>query len=122
MSLLRDIQNAATNQSTNTATLLRKCKILAARLGNEEFKQWIDNELNGYQTVEGLPKYRIIETESYGDFCGPFGREGHNMPIPPGCLPSGLRERITKCYLMDAISAYESFVDGNERGNPHEPW
>ena len=122
MSLLREIQDAATDQSTNTATLLRKCKILAVRLGNEEFKQWIDNELNGYKTIEELPEYRIIETGSYGDFVGGFGAQGTNMPIPPSCLPENLRERITICYLMQAISSYESFIDGEERGNPHEPW
>lgn len=28
--------------------LLRKCKILAYRLGNDDFKSWVENELNGY--------------------------------------------------------------------------
>src|SRR5262249_7347040 len=122
MSLLREIQAAATDQSTNIGTLLRKCKILAARLGNEEFKQWIDNELNGYKTIEELPEYRIIETSSYGDFVGGYGMQASSLPIPPASLPEDLRERITKCYLMDAISAYESLIDGDERINPHEPW
>src|SRR6266446_7153671 len=100
MSLLKEIQTAATDQSTNTATLLRKCKVLAVRLGNEEFKQWIDNELNGYKTIEGLQEYRIIETGSYGEFVGGYGMHGTNMPIPPGCLPEELMETVTICHLM----------------------
>jgi hypothetical protein len=80
MSLLRDIQDAAVDQSTNVTTLLRKCKILAARLGNEEFKRWIDNELNGYESVDELPEYRIIHTQSYGFFVSPFGLQGDNLP------------------------------------------
>ncbi len=48
MSLLREIQNAAVDETVSLAVLLRKCKILAARLGNIEFKTWVDKELNGY--------------------------------------------------------------------------
>ncbi|MBF0290686.1 MAG: hypothetical protein HQK86_00860 [Nitrospinae bacterium] len=47
MSLLRDIQTAAVAPDTDVATLLRKCKILAVRLGNDDFKAWVDHELNG---------------------------------------------------------------------------
>src|SRR5882724_2457356 len=122
MSLLREIQAAATDQSTNTATLLRKCKILAVRLGNEEFKQWIDNELNGYKTIEELPEYRIIVTGSYGYFVGGFGMQAPNLPIPPSCLPENLRKWVTTCHLMQAISSYESCIDGDERDDSHEPW
>jgi hypothetical protein len=83
MSLLRDIQDAAVDPSTDVATLLRKCKILAVRLGSEEFKQWVDYELNGYDKVEDLPEYRILHTESFGTFAGPFGTSMNNALIPP---------------------------------------
>ena len=122
MSLLREIQNAATDQSTNVATLLRKCKILAARLGNEEFKQWIENELNGYKPTDELPEYRVIETGSYGDFVGGFGRVCTYLPIPPACLPQELRERVTICRLQNPISAYESFIEGDGTESAKEPW
>ena len=54
MSLLRQIQDAAIDSSIDLPTLLRKCKVLAARLGNEDFKRWIDNELVGYDRKEDL--------------------------------------------------------------------
>jgi hypothetical protein len=52
MSLLREIQNAAVDKNTDVCTLLRQCKILAARLGNEVFKRWVENELNGYDSKD----------------------------------------------------------------------
>ena len=36
MSLLREIQDAAVDSDVELATLLRKCKVLGARLGNSE--------------------------------------------------------------------------------------
>ena len=41
MSLLRDIQAVAIDSTVPLTTLLRKCKVLAARLSNAEFKQWV---------------------------------------------------------------------------------
>ena len=52
MSLLREIQDAAISSDVELSVLLRKCKVLAARLGNQDFKEWIDNELSGYKNVD----------------------------------------------------------------------
>jgi len=41
MSLLREITDAAVDTSVEISTLLRKCKVLAARLGNKEFDSWV---------------------------------------------------------------------------------
>lgn len=38
MSLLREIQNDAVNSNVKISDLLRKCKILAVRLGSTEFQ------------------------------------------------------------------------------------
>jgi AbiTii-like protein len=122
MSLLRDIQSAAVDPSTDVATLLRKCKILAIRLGSEEFKRWVDHELNGYEKIEDLPTYRMLHTESQGDFAGAFGSGLRNAPIPPLCLPEELRDRVTKSYLMQPISAYASLIDREEKSDPREQW
>src|SRR5438128_9857038 len=40
VSLLREIQEAAVDAKTPLAVVLRKCMILAARLGHEPFKKW----------------------------------------------------------------------------------
>jgi len=121
MSLLRDIQDAAVATNTDITALLRKCKILAARLGNSKFKEWIDYELNGYQTKDQLPKYRILHTKSFGVFCGPFGSGASNAPIPPLCLPKEFREYVTTSYLVAPISSYVELLS-NPGNNPIEQW
>jgi hypothetical protein len=122
MTLLQEIQNAAVDSKTDVATLLRKCKILAVRLGNGEFMQWVDNELNGYKNVENLPEYRVLHTQSFGFFASPVGRGLQNLPIPPSTLPEEFQDLITKSYLMHPISAYSSLVDTMKGDNPKEDW
>jgi len=121
MSLLRDIQNSAVDSNTDVATLLRKCKILAARLGNAKFKEWIDFELNGYPSNAKLPTYRILNTKSFGDFCGPFGEGAKNLPIPPSCLPEEFKEYVTTSYLTAPVSSYAELLSCSD-SNPIEQW
>ncbi|WP_218080462.1 AbiTii domain-containing protein [Anthocerotibacter panamensis] len=122
MSLLRDIQNTAVDSASDVATLLRKCKILAVRLGNSDFRNWVDRELNGYDDRDALPDYRKLRVESVGHFSGAFNSGLRNAPIPPVCLPAELRESIGYSYLMQPISAYTSLVDKQERSNAQENW
>ncbi len=119
MSLLREIQSDAVDKNVDISVLLRKCKILAARLGNEEFKLWVERELNGYTSKEDVPGYRILKAESYGYFAGIAGSALKNAPIPLSYI-SGIskewKEFITTLYLMNPISYFTSFTK-NRSGN-----
>jgi hypothetical protein len=57
--MLEDIQDAAVDASSNLATLLRKCKVLAARLGSQPLEDWLLWESNGYPDDVPVPDYRI---------------------------------------------------------------
>jgi hypothetical protein len=57
MSLLREIQNDLSSSGSDVPTVLRKCKILAARLGSNELASWVDFELNGYPESQPIPEY-----------------------------------------------------------------
>lgn len=121
MSLLRDIQEAAIDEHSQVATLLRKCKVLAARLGSQEFGCWIDNELNGYADLNDLPPYRILKVRSYGHFVDNFGRHQlKNAPIPPGVLPEEIREYVQTSKLAMAISALANLAASDD--DPKESW
>ncbi len=122
MSLLRQIQDAAIDSSVDLPTLLRKCKVLAARLGNEDFKRWIDNELSGYDKKDDLPEYRILNVNSKGHFGGPFGSGLRNADIPLMCLPEDFRESLGHSYMMQPVAAMASLVASGKSGTLQEPW
>ena len=72
MNLLEDIQNAAADSSSDVETLLRKCKILAARLNNQQLEDWLIWESNGYPEDVPVPKYRVWQLQVRGNFLGPY--------------------------------------------------
>ena len=122
MSLLREIQEAAIDSEVELTTLLRKCKVLAARLGNVEFKQWVENELSGYDDVETLPEYRILNVNSKGHFSGPFQSGLRNADIPLSCMPKKYRENLAHSYMMQPIAAMEALLEASDGGSAQEPW
>ena len=121
MSLVHDIQAATISQTTDIPTLLRMCKLLAARISHQQFGEWVDRELNGYPTVDSLPDYRIVQVESYGSFVGPFSK-ADKLQVPVSILPKQLQERYRHAYMGSSISAYAALIAGDKSGRIQEPW
>lgn len=112
MSLLREIQDAAVSSKTRVSDLLRRCKILAARLKSEELAQWVEHELNGYPSRDALPDYRVVnKVQSRGNFVGYANSQLNGAPIPYGCLPEKYRDWARTEYMNAGISTYERLMD-----------
>lgn len=122
MSLLCDIQNDVIDTNIDISAILRKCKVLAVRLGNEPFENWVDQELNGYKNKKILPDYRIVRVNSKGHFSGPFGSGIKNGDIPLICIPKKYRENLSKCYFMEPIGYYINSLKNSKGDNFEEQW
>ncbi|MFW1799509.1 hypothetical protein ACG9YX_05635 [Acinetobacter nematophilus] len=112
MSLLQEIQNDVTNSNVSVSNLLRKCKILAYKLGNEDFKAWVEYELNGYpKDKKFLPNYRILKNVySKGHFSGAFGSGLKNADVPTFNLPKELQESLTTANFFSPIATLENLT------------
>lgn len=124
MSLLREIQNLAScsSKDIDLSSLLRKCKILSARLNHHEFKVWVEKELNGYESDEELPSYRIMKVISKGHFSGAFGSGLRNANIPTYIVDKEYREYIEHAYLTLGIGGLESLISNSPDGIIRQVW
>ena len=111
MTLLEDIQTAAVDTSSDLGTLLRKCKILAARLQSQPLEDWLIWESNGYPENKEVPDYRIWPLEVKGNFGGPYGSDMRNAPIPLACLPEGARKSYDRYECRLSIASIEASVE-----------
>ncbi len=116
MTLLEDIQNSAIDPGSDLGTILRKCKVLAARLGSQSLEDWILFESNGYPEEAEIPPYRKWPIMIKGNFSGPFGSGAKNIPIPTVAIPKEVRESYTVYKCTQSIASIESSINDCSSG------
>lgn len=122
MTLLREIQDAATRSDASLSDLLRKCLVLAARLGHAELRAWVERELNGYRKDDTLPDYRVLRgVQSRGHFAGGFGAQLKSAPIPLHGIDAAARESLETVCFVDTAAALEDLA-ASSKGALQSPW
>lgn len=116
MTLLEEIQTLAVDSSTDVAALLRKCKLLAARLQTIELENWVAHEANGYPYDAPVPEYRTWSIQLKGHFAGPFGAAINNAPIPFAVLPKEVRKKWEHYECRQSIASIEGLLGKNKNG------
>lgn len=58
---IKELQKEVNDSNMPLSSLLRKAKIIASKLEQKEFLEWLDKELNGYSKDESVPEYRILK-------------------------------------------------------------
>ncbi len=113
MSLVKELLEDIQNPQMKLSSILRKAKEFASALGNEEFRKWIDSELNGYNNNEEIPDYRQFHVESRGQFFGPFGTELKNALIPPLSVPDQIRGFAEEFSMFQGVRSLESLLESD---------
>ncbi|MCI0428149.1 MAG: hypothetical protein L0Z46_09060 [Nitrospiraceae bacterium] len=115
MTLLEDIQNSAIDGKSDLGMLLRKCRLLAARLGSQPLEDWLVWESNGYPDSIQVPEYRVWSLQLKGHFSGSFGSVLRNAPIPTVMIPEEARKsydryecRLSIANVQDTIASMKN--------------
>ena len=111
--IIKRIQQDILDKETSLIDVLLKAKVLAFQLKNDEFTMWVRNELDGYETLEGLPDYRILHSLPKGSLTN-GARWYHNMPVDVSYLPDDLRDRVTKVFVREGIRAVEELAQNDK--------
>ncbi|MDP2319098.1 MAG: hypothetical protein Q8O42_07165 [Acidobacteriota bacterium] len=117
MTLLHEIQKDAAASGADLPAILRKCKILAARLGSKEFGQWVAWELNGYPEDQSVPEYRELSAQYYANFMG-VGWEARKQPFLWPALGKGSFEKFNPIRFRSGIAKAASLKDGATINRP----
>lgn len=122
MSLLREIQTAAVDGASDLESLLRKCRVLATRLKHDEFRNWVQFELDGYPSNAEIPEYRKFHLQCFGHFAGPFQSGLRNAPIPEASIPEPLRKTLTCPEMRAGVASLKELVDSCSDGSLCFQW
>lgn len=108
LKLIEDIQVAATNPGCDVATLLLKCRLVAAHIESKEAVDWIRHESDGYPASATVPDYRVSSLALEGFFHSPV-RALKNAHIPITCIPAELRDSIMQYQHRMSIGNIEDY-------------
>ena len=108
MALVEDIVEGAASEEMGLATLLRKCLVLAHRLGSKPATDWVEWELNGYPKDGPVPEYRHLSLSIKVNMSDMF-RQVNGWLVPPGFLGKHA-ERLTNFDYRDGIGSIEHIL------------
>ena len=108
-SMVLELRRDALNSSNNLADLLRKALLVAKKLGIKDFQDWIISELNGYDDIKVIPKYRIVT--------GSIKALNPYQGWIPCLIPdNGLDFKLTQREVGQSIGALVSLLQNNKSG------
>ncbi|APU69561.1 hypothetical protein [Christiangramia flava] len=85
---------------------LNRAKIIAFEIKNDEFKNWLNSELNGYK-LKDLPEYRKISCEVVADIQNPFHGK-RTIPYDLSAWDKELQGMIYKFNVLQSIPTIET--------------
>ena len=113
--LLKQMQDDATDHQIPVATLLRRALILARRLDYAPVGEWAQRELEGYTAEADLPPYRAYRScHVVGDFNGMGGARMTNQPLQSSAVEEDHRRGLFGFELRGGVSQYEAIADAGE--------
>ncbi len=77
--LIDGIIEELVSQKSNLENVLIKTQVLAFKLKNDNLKNWVNNELNGYDDQEEIPEFRIVGTQVKGHLFQGLGFGGYQQ-------------------------------------------
>lgn len=90
--------------------------MLAARLKNEPFQEWLIWESNGYPEDVKVPNYRVWSLEVKGNFSGWGGSGLQNMPIPLAVIPEKVRKFYEQYECKQSVASIEAVLVKSNSG------
>jgi hypothetical protein len=116
--LLHQIQNEAVDSCSELGNILRKCRLLAQRIGSDDLKSWVSSELNGYDTSKEAPGYRTLRRPLVlGHYFGVMGSQLTNVVLPESSFPEEFRDLLIPIHFHQGVSELRSLINNHKEGN-----
>jgi hypothetical protein len=103
MRLVDEIIDLLSSDSPNLENALFKAQVLAHRLGEQEMKRWVSNELKGYPERNNLPDYRILHVTVMANMSNGAFRYS-DYPLPMMGVDQKIRDRLERRRVSESIA------------------
>jgi hypothetical protein len=109
--MIKELIEDITFDKITISQALTRAKIIAYKIGSEDFKNWIISELNGYALID-LPEYRKISCDVFAEVHDPFhGKQ--LIPFDVSDIENDLKEH--SFYKLNATQSILTIEQGLEQ-------
>lgn len=91
-----ELQKDIIENKMDIVSILRKGKLIAAKLNLNDFSRWLDLELNGYSNYSDIPEYRMV--------IGEIKAKSPYYGLIPVMMSNSISEQLNKRKLFNSIS------------------
>jgi len=114
--LIAEIEREAVDGGGSVAAALRKCLVLGGELRSPELREWASRELNGYESEDDLPSYRIVPATLKIDGSD-MVKIVTGQDISPSQLPDFARDQVREeLRFVSGIGKIEEMITTAEDG------
>lgn len=104
--MIKQLIGDLTFDKISLSQALTRAKIIAYKINNTQFKEWISFELNGYPEKSELPTYRIVSCDVFVKIADPFRGE-YDVPFENTTQDEDTVKNFYSEFLMQSISLLE---------------
>lgn len=113
---IKDIIRDLSNSESKLEDILRKTYVFSFQIENQNLKNWVYDELNGYKDYASLPEYRMMISEVYGILVYKNGYQNIER-IPVELLESKLRGTLKTLPIFKSIAEIEALIEEKAKEN-----
>lgn len=115
--MIKELIEDLTFDNITLAQALTRAKIIAYKSKNEQFKDWLQSEINGYVNKE-LPSYRIIDCDVFAEVFQPFQGQ-RTIPMDVSNLENDLNyeHSFYKMRMTQSIGTLEIGLEKDKGKN-----
>lgn len=110
MKLATEIIDILSSETPSIANALFKTKVLLHKLGEKELIQWVNSELNGYESNDDVPEYRIVPSRVMANLMN-MAYSASNRELPIYHLDQELRKSLEQTRFGNSIAALENLAN-----------
>jgi hypothetical protein len=114
MKLIDEAIDLLGDASEPLAKAFFKAQVIAHKLQDKEFAQWVRNEIQGYDNKEAVPDYRVSNVVPYGNLEN-MARRYSEFKLSSVGMPDAMRERHLVARFDQSIAVIEEFERNGEK-------
>ncbi len=110
--MIKELIKNLTHDEISLNQALTRAKLIAYEINNEDFKNWINKELNGYSKDDKLPDYRIIPCDIFAVLEAYGNRKTTRLDLTE--IDKNLNGQLYNMKAQQSISNLEDLKDSSK--------